>query len=139
MEQEGMTPAQISDLLYRESGLKGMSGIGSDMRALLGSDSPHAAEAIDYFCFRARRELGGLAAALEGLDALVFTGGIGENAPAIRGRICRGMHWLGIELDPRANAAGETVISTALSRVRVLVIPTNEELVIARAAARLSR
>ncbi|WP_010139302.1 acetate/propionate family kinase [Oceanicola sp. S124] len=139
MDQEGMAPAQISDLLYRESGLKGMSGIGSDMRALLGSDSPHAAEAIDYFCFRARRELGGLAAALEGLDALVFTGGIGENAAAIRERICRGMHWLGIELDERANAAGATVISTAFSRVRVLVIPTNEELVIARAAARLSR
>ncbi|PJE29677.1 acetate kinase [Pseudooceanicola antarcticus] len=139
MEQEQMTPAQISELLYLESGLKGMSGIGSDMRALLGSDNPHAAEAIEYFCFRARRELGGLAAALEGLDALVFTGGIGENAAEIRARICRGMQWLGIELDERANAASAPVISGELSRVRVLVVPTNEELVIARAAARLSR
>ena len=139
MDQEGMSPAQISDLLYKESGLKGMSGIGSDMRALLGSDSPHAAEAIEYFCFRVRRELGGLTAALEGLDALVFTGGIGENAAEIRSRICRGMHWLGIELDERANAASAPVISSELSRVRVLVVPTNEERVIARAAARLSR
>ena len=139
MDQEGMDPQQISDLLYKDSGLKGLSGIGSDMRTLLASDSPHAAEAIDYFCFRIRRELGGLAAALEGLDALVFTGGIGEHAAEIRSRTCRGMHWLGVELDERRNAMNETLVSTEFSRVRVLVIPTNEELVIARAAARLSR
>lgn len=138
MDQEGMTPQQISDLLYTESGLKGMSGIGSDMRTLLASNDPHAREAVDYFCFRIRRELGGLAAALEGLDALVFTGGIGEHAAEIRARVCRGMHWLGVEVDERRNDMGETVISTELSRVRVLVIPTNEELVIARATARLS-
>lgn len=139
MDQEGMNPQQISDLLYKESGLKGMSGIGSDMRTLLASDNPHAAEAIEYFCFRIRRELGGLAAALEGLDALVFTGGIGEHAAEIRARTCRGMHWLGVELDERRNAMNDTLVSTEFSRVRVLVIPTNEELVIARAAARLSR
>ena len=138
MEQENMSAAQISDLLYRRSGLLGLSGISHDMRSLLASDAPQAREAIDYFCFRIRRELGGLAAALEGLDAVVFTGGIGENAAEIRARTCAGMGWIGIELDAPANQAGATVISTPLSRVRVLCIPTNEELVIARAAVALA-
>jgi len=137
MEQEQMSAAQISDLLYRRSGLLGLSGISHDMRSLLASDAPQAREAVDYFCFRIRRELGGLAAALEGLDAVVFTGGIGENAAEIRARTCAGMGWIGIELDAAANQADATVISTPLSRVRVLRIPTNEELVIARAAVAL--
>lgn len=138
MDQEGMTTAQVTDMLYRESGLKGLSGISHDMRTLLASDRAEARQAIAYYTFRARRELGGLAAALEGLDALVFTGGIGENAAAIRADICGGLRWIGVDLDPEANAAApdRMVISTALSRVRVMVIPTNEELVIARAAAR---
>ncbi len=138
LEQERMDAPAISDLLYKQSGLLGLSGISHDMRTLEGSDDPHARQAIDYFTFRIRRELGGLAAALEGLDAVVFTGGIGENSARIRHQVCTGMGWIGIELDKDANAANATVISSDLSRVRVLVIPTNEELVIARAAARLA-
>ncbi|KHQ52047.1 acetate/propionate family kinase [Mameliella alba] len=134
MDSEGMNAAEISELLYRRSGLLGLSGISSDMRTLLASDDPRAREAVDYFCFRIRRELGGLAAALEGLDAVVFTGGIGENAAPVRAQVCRGLHWIGIELDEARNVANESVISSDMSRVRVLVIPTNEELVIARAA-----
>ncbi|GGF54878.1 acetate kinase [Mameliella alba] len=134
MDSEGMNAAEISELLYRRSGLLGLSGISSDMRTLLASDDPRASEAVDYFCFRIRRELGGLAAALEGLDAVVFTGGIGENAAPVRAQVCRGLRWIGIELDEARNVAKETVISSDMSRVRVLVIPTNEELVIARAA-----
>lgn len=136
LEQEGLSAAEISDLLYKRSGLLGLSGISHDMRTLLASDDPHAAQAIDYFTFRIRRELGAMAAALEGLDALVFTGGIGENAAPIRQAVCAGMGWIGVDLDVSANAANATVISTELSRVRVMVIPTNEELIIARAAAR---
>ncbi|MBY6119899.1 acetate/propionate family kinase [Mameliella alba] len=134
MDSEGMNATEISELLYRRSGLLGLSGISSDMRTLLASDDPRAREAVDYFCFRIRRELGGLAAALEGLDAVVFTGGIGENAAPVRAQVCRGLRWIGIELDEARNVANETVISSDMSRVRVLVIPTNEELVIARAA-----
>lgn len=134
MTEEGMDAQAISDLLYRQSGLLGLSGVSSDMRTLLASQEPGAREAVDYFCFRIRRELGGLAAALEGLDAVVFTGGIGENAAPVRSQVCQGLHWLGIELDEAKNTRNETVISTEFSRVRVLVIPTNEEIVIARAA-----
>ncbi|UYV37407.1 acetate kinase [Rhodobacteraceae bacterium D3-12] len=134
MQQEGMNADEIADMLYRQSGLLGLSGISHDMRTLLASDDPHAREAIDYFCFRNRRELGGLAAALHGLDAVVFTGGIGENAAPVRQQICNGLGWIGVEIDPERNAASEMVISSAESRVQVLVIPTNEELVIARAA-----
>ncbi|MBV7378021.1 acetate/propionate family kinase [Maritimibacter dapengensis] len=137
LESEGLSAQEISDLLYRKSGLLGLSGLSSDMRTLLASDSERAREAIDYFCFRIRRELGGLAAALEGLDALVFTGGIGENAAPIRAQVCRGLGWLGIELDEDRNDSGETVISANRSSTRVLVIPTDEERVIARATAAL--
>ncbi|MGF1658616.1 MAG: acetate/propionate family kinase [Rubrimonas sp.] len=138
MEQEGMDARAISDLLYKRSGLLGLSGLSNDMRALEASDTPEAAQAIDYFVFRIRRELGALAAVLGGLDALVFCGGIGENARRIRERICEGMGWIGLEIDHAANAANATVISAELSRVRALVIPTDEEIVIARAAQRLS-
>ena len=134
MAQEKLDADDISDLLYKRSGLLGLSEESSDMRTLLASDRIQAKEAIDYFCFRVRRELGGLAAALEGLDAVVFTGGIGEHAAPIRQRVCQGMGWIGIEIDEARNASGETLISSDLSRVRVLVIPTDEELVIARAA-----
>ena len=137
MDQEGMSAKQISDLLYKESGLLGMSGISNDMRELEASGAPAAREAIDYFVFRIRRELGAMAAALGGLDAVVFAGGIGENAVTIRARICEGMGWIGLELDPGRNADNAQVLSTEFSRVRVLRIPTNEEIVIARAAARL--
>jgi len=138
MEEEGLGPKEIGTLLYKQSGLLGMSGISHDMRTLLASDDPRAREAIDYFCFRIRRELGGLAAALEGLDAVVFTGGIGENAAPIRQQICANLGWIGIDIDATRNTAGETVVSTPTSRVRVLVLPTNEELVIARAALGLT-
>lgn len=137
MDQEGMTAREISDLLYKESGLKGMSGIGNDMRELEASDAPGAREAIEYFTFRIRRELGAMAAVLGGLDALVFCGGIGENSALIRSRVCDGMEWLGISLDNTANTQNARAISTGA--VKVMVIPTNEEIVIARAAMELAR
>ena len=120
-----------------ESGLLGMSGISSDMRTLLESADPRARLAIDVYVYRIRRELGSLAGALGGLDALVFTAGIGENAPAIRERVCRDGAWLGIDLDAAANAAGGPRISAPGSRVSAWVIPTNEELMIARHTRRL--
>ena len=135
LEQEGMGASAISDLLYKESGLLGLSGLSNDMRTLEASDRPEAGQAIAYFVARIRRELGGLAAALGGLDALIFTAGIGENARGIRARVCDGMDWLGIALDPARNACNAPVISGDASRVQVMVIPTNEERVIARAAA----
>ena len=137
MDEEGMGADEISDLLYRRSGLLGLSGLSNDMRRLEAADAPEAAQAIDYFVFRIRRELGALSAVLGGLDALVFTGGIGENSALVRERVCTGQDWLGIELDRARNADGARVISADLSRARVLVIPTNEELVIARASARM--
>jgi acetate kinase len=133
MEQEGMGAAAISDLLYRGSGLLGLSGLSNDMRVLESSKTTEAAEAIDYFVYRIRRELGALAAVLGGLDAMVFCGGIGENAPLVRARVCEGMAWLGLDLDPALNDAGGETISTRESRVRVMVVPTDEEAVIARA------
>ncbi|MDF1855027.1 acetate/propionate family kinase [Pseudooceanicola sp.] len=140
IEQEGLSPAEVTEMLYKRSGLLGLSGISHDMRQLLASDDPAARQAIEYFTFRIRRELGGLAAALGGLDALVFTGGIGENAAPIRAEVCAGMDWIGITLDAAANAGGANQsrarrISTGDSPVQVLVLPTNEELVIARATA----
>ena len=135
MDQEGMSATEISDLLYRRSGLLGLSGLSNDMRTLEAAGTPEAEQAIDYFTFRIRRELGALTAALGGLDAMVFCGGIGENSATIRDRVCQGMQWLGLELDRASNADNAQVVSTPLSRVRVLVIRTNEEIVIARAAA----
>lgn len=137
MESEKLTAREISDILYKKSGLLGISGLSNDMRTLELADTPEAREAIDYFVFRIRRELGGLTASLGGIDALVFCGGIGENSRNIRQRVCEGMTWLGVELDHARNAENAYVISTMLSRVRVLVVPTNEELVIARAAKSL--
>ncbi len=135
IQEKGMSAAEVVDLLYRESGLKGLSGISGDMRELEASADPHAREAIEYFVFRIRRELGGLAAVLKGLDAMVFCGGIGEHAWQVRERVLEGMEWIGIEVDRTANRAakgdGPAVISTERSRVRVFVIPTNEEAMIA--------
>src|SRR6185295_5221832 len=126
-----MTIDQIESLLYKQSGLLGLSGISNDVRVLLNSREPDAALALDYFAYRASRELGSLAAALGGLDALVFTGGIGENSVEMRARICERASWLGLELDPAANQAAAVRISRGQSRVGVWVIPTDEELMIA--------
>ncbi len=131
MQSEGMGAVEISNLLYRESGLKGLSGLSHDMRTLEAAGTPEAAQAIDYFVFRIRREIGAMTAILGGLDALVFCGGIGENSAMIRARLCEGMGWLGLTLDAAANEARAPEIGHG--RVRVLVIPTDEERVIARA------
>ncbi|TBW10229.1 acetate/propionate family kinase [Azotobacter chroococcum] len=132
MDELKMDARAIERLIYKESGLLGVSGISSDMRELLASDAPRAALAVDLFVYRIGRELGSLAAALGGLDALVFTGGIGEHAPAIRARVCRDAAWLGVELDEAANEAGGPRISTASSTVSAWTLATNEELMIAR-------
>lgn len=138
MEQEGMSASEISDLLFKQSGLLGLSGMSNDMRTLERKDTRESRQAIRYFNFRIRRELGAMSAILGGIDALVFTGGIGENSRLVRQRVCSGMGWLGIELDPDANADNNRIISTNLSRVVVMVVNTNEELIIARAAADFS-
>ena len=137
MDELKMDPRAIEKLLYQQSGLLGVSGISSDMRTLLASDEPRAQFAVELFVYRIGRELGSLAAALGGLDAIAFTGGIGEHAVAIRERVCQHAAWLGVVLDPAANAADGPRISTATSRVAVWVIPTNEELMIARQTRRL--
>jgi acetate kinase len=132
-----LSAGQVEALLYRKSGLLGISGISNDMRDLLGRDDPGARLAIDYFVYRAAKEIGALAAVLRGLDAIVFTAGIGENSAEIRRRICEASAWLGVELDPAANAATGPRISTPHSKVSAWVIPTNEELMIARHTANL--
>jgi len=137
MDEMKMDARAIEKLIYQESGLLGVSGISSDMRALLESKEPRAKLAVDLFVYRIGRELGSLAAALGGLDAVVFTGGIGERAVAIRERVCRDAGWLGIELDPAANGKDGPRISTTASRVPAWVMPTNEELMIARHTRRL--
>lgn len=134
MMDQGMSAPEISDLLYKRSGLLGLSGISNDMRALEASDAPEAAQAIDYFVFRLQREIGGLAASMGGIDALVFSGGIGENSALIRARVCERMGWMGIEIDHARNASNARVVSSELARTTVMVIPTDEEAVIARAA-----
>jgi acetate kinase len=133
--REGLSAAAVETMLTRESGLLGVSGISGDMRALLESVDQRAAEAVELFCERAARETASLAAALGGLDAVVFTAGIGEHAPAIRERIAAKLAWLGLELDAVANATHGPRISTAGSRVATWVIPTDEEGVIAAQAA----
>jgi acetate kinase len=128
----GMTPAAVETLLYKKSGLLGISGLSNDMRELLDNDDPRAQLAVDYFVYRAARELGGLAAVLGGIDGIVFTAGIGENSAEVRRRLCQASAWLGVALDETANAAGGPRISRGDSRVSAFVIPTNEELMIAR-------
>lgn len=137
IQERGMSAHEVSDILYTKSGLLGVSGISNDMRDLLASEDPHAKEAIELFVYRATRELGALAAVLGGLDALVFTGGIGEQAAAVRAMICDKARWLGIELDAAANHQHRTLITTTASRVAACVIPTDEEIVIARHTQRM--
>lgn len=134
MDQRGMSAAEITEMLYKQSGLLGLSGLSNDMRVLEAADTHEARQAIDYFVFRAQREVGAMAAALGGIDALVFCGGIGENSRLIRARICERLGWMGIEIDHEKNDAHGLVISSDLARTTVMVVPTNEELVIARAA-----
>ncbi len=132
LDHEGMNSRQISHLLYEESGLLGVSTISDDMRELLSSNDPRAAEAVELFVYRIIQEMGSLMTALGGIDALVFTGGIGEHSPEIRARVCRRLGWLGIQLDERANASGNPTISDKDRTVSVLALKTNEEYVIAR-------
>jgi acetate kinase len=132
LAQSGMKPADVQRLLYNDCGLKGLSGISNDMRELLSSHRPEAALAVDYFVYRSALAAGALAAAMEGVDGLVFTAGIGENAPEIRARISARLGWLGAELDPKSNERGGPLISRPSSRMALYVIETDEELMIAR-------
>ena len=130
--RQGRTFADIEALLYDASGLLGVSEISGDLRVLLASDDPRAREAIDLFTYRIATEAGALVSALGGLDGLVFTAGVGENAPAIRAEVCDRLSWLGIRLDPAANAIGRGCISLPDSKIEVRVVPTDEEAMIAR-------
>ncbi len=137
MREEGMDLDALTGLLYDRSGLLALSGLSADMRTLLASDAPDARRAVDVYCYRIARELGSLAAALGGLDALVFTGGVGENAPEVRARVCRQAAWLGLAFDEAANLEGSDRISAPDSPVAAWVVATNEEAMIARHAARM--
>jgi acetate kinase len=134
MENKGMGVKELTRMLYKESGLLGVSGISQDMRTLLASPKPEAREAVELFCYRIVRELGSLMAAAGGLDAIVFTGGIGEHAAPVRKAVCEAFGWIGVKLDESANRADQIRISRADSQVDVLVIPTNEEWMIAEHA-----
>jgi acetate kinase len=135
MAEKRMSADAISDLLYKDSGLKGMSGLSHDMRVLEASDSPAARDAIRYFVARIRREIGALASTLDGVDAIVFTAGIGENAWRVREAALTGMEWIGVRLDPQANRDNAQIVSAADSRVAVLVVHTDEERMIAEHTA----
>jgi acetate kinase len=135
MAEKGLGAAEISDLLYKESRLKGLPGLSHDMRVLEASDSPAARDAIAYFVARIRREIGALAATLGGVDAIVFTAGIGENAWRVREAALTGMEWMGVRLDREANRANAQLVSAADSRVAVLVLHTDEERMIAEHTA----
>jgi acetate kinase len=133
----GMSAKEVEAVLYKKSGLLGISGLSNDMRDLLASDAPEARLAVDYFVYAAAKHIGGLAAALQGLDGIVFTAGIGENSAEVRRRILGASAWLGVEVDAAANDQGGPRISTTQSRVSAWVVPTNEELMIARHTAAL--
>jgi acetate kinase len=133
----GMSAKEVETVLYKRSGLLAISGSSSDMRELLSSDDPNAQLAVDYFVYRAACEIGAMAAVLGGLDALVFTAGIGEHSTEVRRRICKASAWLGIELDDEANGGHSTRISKPHCAVSAWMIPTNEELMIARHAGRI--
>ncbi|MBS80443.1 acetate/propionate family kinase [Variovorax sp.] len=137
MRSRGMSADAVEKLLFRESGLLGLSGVSSDMRALEASDAPAAAEAIDHFVEQVVQHMGSLAAALRGVDAIVFTGGIGENGAGLRARVLEDCAWMGVELDAGANAGGQARISTGSSRIGAWVLRTDEEAVIARHTARV--
>ncbi|PWR01281.1 acetate kinase [Meridianimarinicoccus roseus] len=132
MQEKGLTAGDITSLLYEQSGLLGVSCISSDMATLQASDAPEAQLAVDLFCYRAAAELAALAASIGGLDILVFTAGIGENSAIVRTHICERLRWMGITLDPAANEDHATCVGMSGSEVEVLVIPTDEEIVIAR-------
>jgi acetate kinase len=132
MDHKRLDVAQLNRLLYHQSGLLGVSGISADMRALLASDAPAAAEAVELFCYRAAREIGSLMAALGGLDALVFTAGIGEHSAPVRARIAALLDWTGLRLDASRNAEHATRIEVADSPIAAAVVPTDEEGMIAR-------
>ncbi len=134
----GMTSEALGELLYHRSGLLGVSGLSADLRVLLASGKPAAREAVELFVHHVARAVGSLAVALEGLDALVFTAGIGEHAPSVRKAVCERLAWLGLALDRRANEGGRTRIDAPGSRIGVWIIPTDEEEVIARETARLA-
>lgn len=135
LRQRGMTAEQVEHLLEHDSGLLGVSGVSGDMRTLLADPSPAAAEAVDLFCHMVAKEIAAAAVALGGLDAVVFTAGIGEHAPEVRRRVCEKLVWLGVELDPAANAGNSRKLHTPASRVEVFCLPTDEEAVIARHTA----
>jgi acetate kinase len=139
VREHGLSVEEIEDLLYHKSGLLGVSGISDDMRDLLASDRAEAAEAVELFCYRIGRELGSLATALGGLDVLVFTGGIGEHAAPVRAKVCGYAHWLGVRLDEEANRRGGPRLSPADDTPSVFVIPTDEDLMIARHTLRVVR
>jgi acetate kinase len=130
--RQGMDAAALEDMLYHRAGLLGVSGISSDMRVLLASPDPKAADAVDLFVFRAAREIAALAMTMGGVDGLVFTAGIGEKSAEIRHRVCELLSWLGLSLDAAANTENRFVINASFSRIKAWVIPTDEELVIAR-------
>jgi acetate kinase len=132
ISEKGMSASNVQDFLYRSCGLKGLSGISNDMRQLEASDDPHAILAIEYFVYRICLNAGMLAAALQGLDAFVFTAGIGENSARIRSRIIEQLAWFGIAFDPAANSRHARLISRSDSRIPVYVVPTDEELMIAQ-------
>jgi acetate kinase len=132
MTAKGMSAAEVQEFLYRDCGLKGLSGVSNDMRELQHSSDPRAAFAVDYFVYRAALQAGMLAAALQGLDGFVFTAGIGENSVGIRARIAERLEWLGVSLDPVENARSASLISRAGSQIPVYVVPTDEELMIAQ-------
>jgi len=133
----GLSAKEVESVLYKKSGLLGISGISNDMRDLLGNTAAPAQLAVDYFVYQAAKQIGAMAAALGGVDGLVFTAGIGENSPQIRTRICEACAWLGVELDTAANQSRQPRITRAGSPVSAWVVPTNEELMIARHTARL--
>jgi acetate kinase len=139
VQNRGFGAEEIEKFLYHQGGLKGLSGVSNDMRDLEASDARGAKLAIDYFVFRVVRETGALAAAMGGIDGIVFTAGIGEHSPEVRTAVIERLAWLGVELDPASNAKHGPVISTDASRLKALVVPTNEELMIARHSLRLVR
>jgi acetate kinase len=138
LQIEGLSPAEFRDLINHQSGLLGISGTSSDMKELLETQHRHegAAEAVEFFCYQARKWIGAFAAALDGVDTVVFAGGIGERSAEIRSRICRGLGFLGIHLDEARNEAHAALISPDAAPVSVRVIPTNEELMIAKVVLR---
>jgi len=137
LDQKGMSPKDVQNLLYNESGLRGLSGVSNDVRVLLASEDPRAGFALDHFVYRIGFHVGALAAVLGGIDAFVFTAGIGENSPEMRARIAARLEWLGARLDPEKNIRGELQVSKLDSRPALYVVPTDEELMIARHTLKL--